>query len=137
MSLVCSIFGHDSIPTGNKTDNGEYEVKCELCGQADSWPGKMVCQKHDCEDYVIGINYLHSQHKKRDYSQRCYRCPRCNDAWSDSDEDLLDGPWHAVRGKAIHATEVTEEDETFWMKLEKAKSIKEVKKIMNERQNNG
>ena len=137
MGIGCWLFGHSMVPTGDVGDIDKWEVVCEDCGHEEWWSGKRVCEEHDCVEYVIGINALGTSRPKREYSQRCYRCPRCGDTWNDDDGELLEGHWKARNGKAVHYTEMSDDEckkisIEMWNKIKNASSIRDVRKVVEE-----
>ena len=109
MGLACLITGHDfEVSERTKTENNVTLVcvQCQSCGKEDWIEEGIVCDNFECQAYVVGMNYLEQSTPHRQYSQRCYRCPRCGDCWHDEDKDMLEGKWYAVDGKAIHSTEM-------------------------------
>jgi len=139
MSIWCRIGGHSFVPTDKETEEG-YEMRCDdgNCKKTEYWNGDKVCEEHDCLEYVIGINYYHdTKTNGRNYSQRCYRCPRCGSTWHDDNNDMLDGKdWYVRDGKAVHRAELdelfTKIDTKKWDEIKNAKTIREVRKIIEE-----
>jgi hypothetical protein len=133
MGIGCMIFGCGDMELTGKQDGDKYEAKCSDCGNVKFLLGEKVCESNDCPDYVIGINYL-TVDKRRHYSQRCYRCPRCGNTWHDDDSDLLEGKWFAIDGKAVHSAEMNSGKfikipNKDWLQIKSAASIREVRKI--------
>ena len=139
MSLACRLFGHDFVLASDKPVNekgDQYDMVCENCGIHQVWAASEVCENRDCIDYVVGIESLVQKNNSgqivRNFSQRCYRCPICGEAWTDDEKETLAGVWYAVNGKAVHATELAEQQPSILLQIrDNCKTIKEVREFIN------
>jgi len=133
MSIICLVAGHDfKVTDKTKEENGitYCRVSCSSCNKEKWIEQSIICEDFDCLPYIVGINSMKDRSIERNYSQRCYRCPRCGEAWFDETRDLLEGSWYAVDGQAIHSSEMGERDFSILDQINRCKTIKDARKLI-------